>query len=112
MLEDNDPVLIRTARIEKILGIELRSQIDLYYRVLENFAKEGKKKFNQMKDKLLASGYVPQNFSTDIPRFQKSFGGYFEYKKFMVDSTVDEIVTRFNQEKLDKSEDLRAIYLE
>lgn len=108
-LENNDFILIRTKRVEDILGIELRSKIDSYYRVLNGYEKSGKNNFNKMKDVLLADGYTPQNFSTDIPRFKDSFESYFEYKKFMLDSSTSEIVKRFRETSVDN---LKEFYLD
>ena len=83
---------IRTEYIEAVCGIELRENIDETKEILNS---PSKNKFNQMKDELLKRGYVPQDFSTDIPNFLGSFKDNFEYLKYLNETDVEDAVQRF-----------------
>lgn len=86
---------IRTARVEEVLGIELRDRIDSTRLILAEFPKVYKPKFEAMKVLLLKGGYVPQNFSKDLPKFNESFGGQFNYMEGFVNSTAEELCERY-----------------
>lgn len=94
-LEENTPVAITTARVEEILGIKILDKINEYKFVMSNYHLHRNPKFNAMKAKLIQNGYKPQNFSTDIPRFNDSFSSEYEYWKFFVTQDVDTIYERF-----------------
>jgi len=81
---------IRTVRVEEILGIELREKIDHIKFVLTNSG-GNKRKFQQIKMALLDNGYVPQNFSKDLPKFKNSFGDSFGYQEAFVMQSVEEL---------------------
>ena len=83
---------IRTEYIEAVCDIELRDEIDRTKEILNS---PSKNKFNQMKAELLKRGYVPQNFSRDIPNFMGSFKNNFEYLKYLDDNDIEDVVSKF-----------------
>lgn len=101
---------IRTERLEKVLGLELRSKFDRMKIILTDFPHQFKRKFNGTKALLIESGYNPQNFSKDIPKFYDSFKTELEVMEFFVDGTIQDIVDRFNMTC--KTPDLPISYLD
>lgn len=82
---------IRTTMVEEILGLELRDKIDHIKNVLTNSEKAYQQKFNAMKVLLLEDGYVPQNFSKDLPKFKAHFGDSFGFMEGMLMNTTEEL---------------------
>lgn len=93
----NEFFVVRTERIEQILGIEIRDKIDNIKRVLEKVPKLYKSNFNQMKKLLLEGGYKPQNFSKDLAKLNRQFNTKIAYWQFFVDQTPEQIVDNYKR---------------
>lgn len=93
--EEEEYKPIRTVEIENLLGVELKDKIATAKRVVNEYPKHSRSKFNACKKLLIADGYIPQNFSEDIPKFKDSFKDKLDFWKFTVDCTPEEMKERY-----------------
>jgi len=93
------PKRVRTERIEAILGIELRDRVDEIKNTLTVFHKERSKKYQGVLILPFLGDYDKRDFSTDMPIFYNSFDSDYEFKKFIVDNTTEEIAKKFLEVK-------------
>ena len=84
---------IRTEKIEKVLGIEIRNFIDDIKRI-----------FNTPNERLSGAKLLPylgdydkRNFEKHFKEFNKQFKTNYEYQKFLKDNTYQEIAKKFRE---------------
>lgn len=87
--------LISVERLEEFFGIELTSKIKEATTVLQNFDRMKSKKFNGRIILKHLPNYDPRKFQTSWPKLLHSFKSRYELMRFVVMSSVEEIVDRF-----------------
>lgn len=85
---------IRTERVEKILGIELKSQVErVRYLYSKNSLVRAKLQGHLMLPYM--GDYSQTNFSRDFPRFKNSFETKLDFMEFCIEHSIEEIAHKF-----------------
>lgn len=86
---------IRTTRVEEILGINLSEEVKNTKYILENAIPALSTKYGGKHLLPYLGDYNVRNFSRDFPKFKNSFNSEFEFFKFIVGHSIEEIAEKF-----------------
>jgi len=86
---------IRTTRVEEILGINLSEEVKNTKYILENAIPALSTKYGGKHLLPYLGDYNVRNFSADFPKFKNSFNSEFEFFKFIVGHSIEEIAEKF-----------------